>query len=148
MPGGLVPRGAVFRQWVRHHLASIAATVVDYGIMVALVERGHLRPVPATALGAIGGGVTSFTLNRVFTYRVTDASLGSQSWRYALVSATSLGLSTAGEYLFASVLGLQYVLARVITSVTVSNVWNYPLQRIFVFSRRPAPPPRSASPHP
>ena len=29
-----------------------------------------------------------------------------QAWRYALVSAASLGLNTAGEYLFHDVLGI------------------------------------------
>ena len=122
--------------WLRHHVAAIAATIVDYGLMVGLVELAHLSPVPATAIGALFGAVTNFTLGRVFTYRATDASLGRQSWRYAVVSGASLGLNAAGEYLFSNVLGLQYLVARVITSVIVSNAWNYPLQRFFVFSRR------------
>jgi putative flippase GtrA len=129
-------RSAALWEWIRHHIASIAATIVDYGLMIGLVELAHLGPVAATAIGALCGGVTNFTLGRVFTYRATEASLGRQSWRYALVSAASLGLNAAGEYLFSSVLGLQYLLARVITSVIVSNAWNYPLQRFFVFSRR------------
>jgi putative flippase GtrA len=123
-------------EWIRHHIASIIATVVDYGLMVGLVERAHLGPVPATALGALAGAVTNFTLGRVFTYRATEAGLGGQSWRYALVSAASLALNAAGEQLFNGILGLQYLVARVITSVIVSNAWNYPLQRFFVFSRR------------
>jgi putative flippase GtrA len=133
-----------FWQWVRHHLTSIAATIIDYGLMVACVELLGLRPVPATAVGALAGAATSFTLARLFTYRARDVSVAGQSWRYALVSAGSLGLNAAGEYLFSSVLGLQYLLARFITSVVVSNAWNYPLQRFFVFSRRhesPSAPP-------
>jgi putative flippase GtrA len=129
---------------VRHHLTSVAATVVDYGLMVACVELLHLRPVPATAIGALAGAVTSFTLARVFTYRVNDSPVAGQTWRYALVSAASLSLNAAGEYLFNGVLGLQYLLARLITSIIVSNFWNYPLQRFFVFSRRresPVAPP-------
>jgi putative flippase GtrA len=127
---------AALWEWIRHHIASIAATIVDYGLMITLVEVGGLRPVPATALGALAGAVTNFTLGRVFTYRATDASLGGQSWRYALVSAASLALNAGGEHLFSNILGLQYLVARVITSVIVSNAWNYPLQRFFVFSRR------------
>ena len=57
-------------------------------------------------------------------------------WRYALVSATSLALNAAGEALFNGVLGLHYLIARILTSVVVSNAWNYPMQRFFVFSRR------------
>jgi putative flippase GtrA len=128
---------AALWQWMRHHVAAIAATIIDYSLMVACVELFGLRPVPATALGALAGAVTNFSLGRVFTYRATDESLGGQSWRYALVSSGSLALNAGGEHLFNGILGLQYLVARVITSVIVSNAWNYPLQRFFVFSRRP-----------
>lgn len=127
-------RGARFWQWVRHHAAAVVATTADYSVMVAAVELLRIGPVPATAIGALAGGITSFSMNRRFTYGSAGVTVGSQAWRYALVSAASLGLNTAGEYLFHAVLGIQYLAARVITSVIVSNAWNYPLQRYFVFS--------------
>ena len=52
------------------------------------------------------------------------------------MSGCSLGLNTLGEYLFLKVPHVHYFLARVITSTIVSNVWNYPLLRFFVFSER------------
>ncbi|HVU52658.1 MAG TPA: GtrA family protein [Polyangia bacterium] len=123
-------------EWVRHHVSSILATIADYGVMVACVELAGMRPVPATVLGALVGGFTNFLLARAFAYRATQERVGGQTWRYAVVSAASLGLNAAGEHLFTDILGLQYFVARVITSVIVSNAWNYPLQRFFVFSRR------------
>jgi putative flippase GtrA len=92
--------------------------------------------VAATAVGAFCGAVTNFTLGRVFTYKVSDAPVLGHAVRYVLVSGAGLGLNAAGEYLFAIVLGVQYLAARVITSIIVSTAWNYPLQRSFVFSRR------------
>jgi putative flippase GtrA len=126
------PKG--FWQWMRHHAASIAGTGADYLVMISCVELLHLSPVAATPLGALSGAVTNFTLGRRFTYKTTDVPAPSQAWRYALVSAASLGLNTAGEYLFQHILHIEYLLARVISSVIVSNAWNYPMQRYFVFS--------------
>jgi putative flippase GtrA len=123
-----------FWQWMRHHAASIIATGVDYLVMISCVELLGLGPVAATPLGALSGALTNFTLGRRFTYRTTDVPAPSQAWRYALVSAASLGLNTAGEYLFQHILHIEYLLARVISSVIVSNAWNYPMQRYFVFS--------------
>jgi putative flippase GtrA len=141
--GGGAPaaRRSTFWEWVRHHASSVVTTAVDYAVMVACVELAHLRPVPATVVAALVGALTNFTINRSFTYHATAGALGGHAWRYALVSAASLGLNAAGEGLFNGVLGLQYLLARVITSTIVSNAWNYPMQRFFVFSRR-APPER------
>jgi putative flippase GtrA len=119
---------------MRHHAASIIAAVVDYLVMILGVEVLHLGPVAATPIGAFLGAVTNFTLGRRFTYRRTEAPAVGQAWRYAIVSGTSLGLNTAGEYLFHDLVHIEYLLARVITSVIVSNAWNYPMQRYFVFS--------------
>jgi putative flippase GtrA len=141
-PPGLRSRAA-FWQWVRHHSVALLSTTADYVLMVTCVEVGHLRPVTATVVGACAGALTNFSLNRGFTYRATGAAFLRHIWRYALVSTTSLGLNAAGEALFNGVLGVQYLIARVITSVIVSNGWNYPMQRFFVFSAgrlAPSPP--------
>jgi putative flippase GtrA len=119
---------------MRHNWASIVATGADYLVMISCVELAGLSPVAATPLGALSGAVTNFTLGRRFTYKRSDVPIPSQAWRYAVVSAASLGLNTAGEYLFQHLLHIEYLLARVISSVIVSNVWNYPMQRYFVFS--------------
>jgi putative flippase GtrA len=129
---------ASFWQWIRHHATAVIATVVDYAVMVVLVEAAQLGPVVATPFAALAGAITSFSMGRTFTYHATDVPAGQQAWRYALVSLASLGLNTAGEYLFFHVIGLQYLLARVVTSIVVSNGWNYPMHRFFVFSRRSA----------
>jgi putative flippase GtrA len=134
------PSRALIAEWFRHHAAAVLATVVDYGTMIAGVELAGLTPVAATPIGALAGAITSFTANRYFTYRgASGVRARGQAWRYALVSGVSLGLNTAGEWLFHHVWGVQYMLARVITSIIVSNVWNYPTMKLFVFSTGPKP---------
>jgi len=125
-----------FWEWIRHHMTAILSTVADYSVMITLVEVVHLGPVAATPMAAFAGGVTNFNVNRRFTYRAQNAPLKGQLWRYALVSGCSLALNTLGEFLFLKVPHMHYFLARVITSIIVSNVWNYPLLRFFVFSER------------
>ena len=126
-------------EWLRHHFTAIVATIVDYSVMVGAVEFGHVRPVAAVPIAAAAGAITSFTLNRYFTYRgAAERSLRGQLWRYVLVSGCSLGWNTLGEYLFLKVPHMHYFLARVISSTIVSNAWNYPLMRFFVFTDRPS----------
>jgi putative flippase GtrA len=125
-------------EWVRHHTTAVLSTIVDYAVMIACVELAHLSPVPATAIGATVGAVTNFLINRSFTYlRATDRRVPRQLGRFVFVSAMSLVLNTGGEHLFHYVIGLQYLVARVIVSTIVSNAWNYPMLRFFVFSTKP-----------
>ena len=122
-------------EWVRHHTTAVLSTIVDYSVMVALVELAGLSAGPGHGARGARGAITNFTVNRRFTYRAAEVHVRSQLWRFVLVSAASLGLNTAGEWLFHNVLGIQYLGARVIASLIVSNGWNYPMQRFFVFSR-------------
>jgi putative flippase GtrA len=128
--------GYRFWEWTRHHTVAIISTIVDYSVMVGTVELAGLGPVAATPIAAFCGAVTNFTINRSFTYRATENPMRGQLWRFALVSGASLGLNTLGEFLFLKIPHLHYFLARVIVSTIISNVWNYPLLRFFVFSER------------
>jgi putative flippase GtrA len=117
-------------------MTAVISTVVDYSVMISAVEFVGIGPVPATPIAAFAGAVTNFTLNRNFTYQAAQNPIGGQLWRFVLVSGCSLGWNTLGEFLLLKIPHLHYVVARVIASTIVSNVWNYPLLRFFVFSDR------------
>lgn len=111
-------------------------TGADFLVMIACVELLHLPPVFGTAVGGAVGAVTNFWLGRHWTYHAENVDIGRQVLRYFVVALMSLGLNIVGEYLFVNRLGVHYVLGRVITAVIVSNAWNYPMQRFFVFRHK------------
>jgi putative flippase GtrA len=117
----------------KHQLASIVATIVDYSVMIAMVSVLGLTAVEGTVIGASTGAITNFTMGRHFTFHATRGNARSQLVRYLLVSAASLGWNALGEHLLANLLGLQYILARLITGTLVGFIWNYPMHRYFVF---------------
>jgi len=133
-----LPRRTLKRafEWLRHHVSSIVATGVDFSAMIASVELLRLSPVTGTVIGAALGGVSSFFLGRHFTFRSRSKAVTSQALRYALVSATSLGLNALGEHVFITLVPSRYVLGRILVAATVNNLWNYPMQRFFVFAER------------
>jgi putative flippase GtrA len=57
-----------------------------------------------------------------------------QLWKYALVWAGNLLLNTGGVYVLACQAGLYYTVSKVATSLLVAFLYNYPLQKNFVFS--------------
>jgi putative flippase GtrA len=118
---------------VRHQLGAAAATAVDFATMILLVERLGLTPVAGTAVGASVGAVTNFLLARTWIFRRHSGHWATQGMRYVLVSVASAGLNVLGEHLLHDVARVQYVGARVLVSVAVSLLWNFPMQRHFVF---------------
>jgi putative flippase GtrA len=118
---------------LKHQAGALAATAVDFSVMVAMVELAGLSPVVATAIGATCGAVTNFALGRRWIFTRHDRNALGQAARYAAVSSGSLVLNTLGEAIANGVLGVRYALARAFVAVVVSLAYNFPLHRAFVF---------------
>lgn len=118
----------------RHQLAAAFATLVDFAMMVALVEIVGILPPTATLISATVGGIANFAVGRLWAFRARHrGSMTSQGARYALVCA-------GGAFVNASLLGAllalsawPYIAARAVVSVFVSVVYTYPMHTRFVF---------------
>jgi putative flippase GtrA len=135
----MTARSGLWRTLGRHQLGSIAATIVDFLTMVFVVELAGATPVLGTACGATLGGVTNFLLGRRWIFAAVAGPVLPQALRYAFVSAASAAWNTLGEYLLHNRVGAEYVAARAIVAILVSLLWNFPMQRHFVFRTPPAP---------
>lgn len=118
---------------LRHQAGSMVATAADYSVMIALVSLAGAPPALGTAAGAACGGVVNFLLGRRWIFRATQNRSAPQAFRYALVSVGSLLLNTAGVQALTGPLHVHYVAVRVVVSLAVSLLWNFPMQRSFVF---------------
>jgi putative flippase GtrA len=123
------------RLLLRHQTGSVLATALDFSVMIALVTMAGLSPASSTAIGAACGGVLNFMLGRHWIFRAHAEQGGAapQALRYALVSFGSLLLNTGGEHVLATMSHWQFVIARIVVSFLVSILWNFPMQRSFVF---------------
>lgn len=120
-------------QMVRNLGAAIIATGVDFVIVSALVNAGHLSAPWATAIGCAAGAVVNFFINRRYTFGSKDPKLP-QMRRYAFVSFTSALLNSSGVAVFLLLPGLDYRIAWLLARVAVFVAWNFPLHRNYVFA--------------
>lgn len=123
--------------FVRHQAASVVATLVDFTIMIALVEVQRMRPDSATFFGAALGALSNFTLGRVWTFRAVATPLFPQAARYAVISAASAALNVLGIHALVHGWGLPYVSSRIAVASLVSVFWNFPAHKLFVFRSSP-----------
>ncbi len=122
---------------IRHQVGAFVATAVDYVVMISVVSTFHVPPAWGTALGAACGGTANFLLGRFWIFHPTEDSTKSQAARYALISLSSLLLNAAGVYILSTRHNVQYIAARITVSTFISVLWNYPMQRSFVFRTNP-----------
>jgi putative flippase GtrA len=117
----------------RAQIASLAASAIDFGTLILLVEKGHVWYVTATATGALVGAMSNFLLGRYWCFQATHRRLEHQALRYAVISGTSLLMNTGAVYLLTDGLGVQYLASRIVAGAIVGMFFNFPMHRYFVF---------------
>lgn len=125
---------------IRFALVGAANTVLDYAVFAILMTAAGTPVLLANAAGYGTGMVSSFLLNRSWTFRVRRdaAPLLRYLPRFAAFNLVGLGLSTLVVALLVPAVP---PLAAKIAATGVTFAWNYWSSRRFVFtaSRASAP---------
>jgi putative flippase GtrA len=148
-------RGGGIYMYLRSVLSSGVASCIDVALSFVGFALLDMHPWLATSVGAMAGGIVNCTINYRYTFRARGCSKQAVALKYALVWLGSLMLNAAGTtwlyqelvYLLraadvAVVEDLCYAVARMTVAMLVSVVWNYLLQRYFVYRSVPFPAPR------
>lgn len=132
------PVAHVARQFTAFFGVGVVAAIVHYGLLIGLVELGGARPVGATLLGYVAGGVVSYGLNRRLTY-ASDRPHGEATWRFAVVAFVGFLLTGLFMQVFTGRLGAPYLPAQIVTTGIVL-FWSFLAHRLWTFRGPPAPP--------
>lgn len=127
-------------QFIRAQFSSLSATGVDYAVTAILFQFCSVGYVWSTLFGAMCGGLFNGIVNYEWTFRGTSRSKRSVAVRYLIVWAGSIALNTLGVILlaplFSSTIGLGSLMsAKVIVSILVGCLWNFLLQKNWVYRR-------------
>jgi putative flippase GtrA len=134
--------------FLKANIASLVASLSDFLMTVVLVQWCGTKVVTAAAAGTVTGGIINFLIGRHWVFKrgtqneergtlhvaLSIKRLAFSLSKYALVWAGNLLLNTGGVYVFACQAGLHYTVSKVVTSLLVAFLYNYPLQKNFVFS--------------
>jgi putative flippase GtrA len=122
------------RQFAAFSGVGVAAAVVHYGLLLALVELAGWDPVAATLVGYVSGGVVSYALNRRLTY-ASDRPHAEATWRFAVVALVGFMLTGLLMQAFTGWLGVPYIPAQLVTTGIVL-FWSFIANRVWTFARR------------
>lgn len=116
-------------------VTSLITTALDFLVLTGLVELAHVHYLTATVAGTLVGASSNFLINRHWSF---DDHKGMMHWqivRFVPVQAGSSGLQALFMWLLVGEAHVQYMIAKTIVAVTVYLMWNYPMNRYFVFPR-------------
>lgn len=120
--------------FLKANMASLVASLSDFLMTILLVQWGRVDVVIAAVAGTTTGGVVNFLIGRHWVFQTGDNRVVRQFFKYGLVWTGNLLLNTGGVYLLASCAGFHYIGSKLVTAVLVAVLYNYPLQKNFVFS--------------
>jgi putative flippase GtrA len=118
-------------RFLRFAVVGGIASVIQFSILVALVELAHANKLIANAVGFVFAATANYLMNRFFTFSGTQSHMGYGMLKFAITSVIGLGINTI---IFQTLLsfGLWYVFAWVLaTGLTL--IWNYSAARLIVF---------------
>jgi putative flippase GtrA len=119
------------RQMSSFVAVGLVAAAAHYGALIGLVEIFAWQAVPATLVGFLFGGVTSYLLNRRHVFP-TDRSHAAAIWRFALVSSVGFVLTWGLMSLFVNRMAIPYLPAQVGTTGLVL-FWSFLANKLWTF---------------
>jgi putative flippase GtrA len=122
------------RELLASGFGGAVATAVDVSVLVLMVQH-HVSIAAAAFCGAAAGAVMNFAVNKYVAFQDRSSISVRQLARFGLVAVATAALMAGAMHLAAVVLGIPYLLAKLICAVVVFAVWTYPAQRRLVFRR-------------
>ena len=112
------------------------ATLTDFGVPILLYELFGMWYVAASFIGAVSGGIVNCLLNYRWVFGSDGQKKRYVALKYLLVWIGSILLNTGGTFALTELSGHYFVIAKAIVSVAVALLWNYQMQRFFVYRNK------------
>ena len=141
--------GGIF-MFIRAQFSSQIASIFDFLVTIILATIFNVYYVYATFTGSVCGGIINCIVNYKWTFKSKECRKSHVAIKYAIVWVGSILLNTSGTYLMTEslmkipwlrALTDQYledffIIPKIIVSLLVGFLWNYNMQRIFVYRNR------------
>lgn len=141
----LLQGGGIF-MFLRSVITSQISAYTDFIVSFIFYALISLSAGISAMIGATAGGIVNCLINYKFTFRMRESSYLAIGVKFFLVWLGSLLLNTFGTQYFTNLLdqsslldslnmidNIRFTIARIVTSIIVSVLWNFMLQRYFVF---------------
>ncbi|MFC1222910.1 GtrA family protein [Pedobacter sp. BG31] len=120
--------------FLKAQASSLLASATDFGVTIMAVNLLAWWYLAASITGTVAGGAVNFYVNRKWVFESESTAIRWQILKYILVWAGNLIIVTSGVFMLTHFFNLNYVLAKVLSSVLTGISYNYIMQKQFIFS--------------
>lgn len=133
--------------FLKAQLSAQLASLVDFVVTVLLVKGFALFYLYATLIGSVVGGMVNCAINYRWVFADSHCKSHFIVMKYTFVWLISIALNTWGTYfltewltqmawlnrLLSSYIDDLFIFSKVVVAVSVALLWNYQMQRLFVY---------------
>ena len=113
--------------------SAIVASAVDFSLSFLLVQAVGTWYALASFFGALAGGIINCYVNYQWVFDKQEQRKPYLMLKYFVVWSISILLNTSGTWFFTELSGVNFIIIKAIVAIIVAILWNYQMQRIFVF---------------
>ena len=113
--------------------SAIVASAVDFSLSFFLVQAVGTWYAQASFFGALAGGIINCYVNYQWVFDKQEQRKPYLVLKYFVVWSISILLNTSGTWFFTELSGVNFIIIKAIVAIIVAILWNYQMQRIFVF---------------
>lgn len=121
------------KTFIKVNIASLSASCCDYLVTVIMVKIFKTDPLTGGIAGTVFGGIVNFLIGRYWVFKDNMGAISLQGRRYFLVWTGNLAANSFLLYLLIKIFSVQYLIAKITTSLLVALLYNYHLQKRYVF---------------
>ena len=126
----------LFIQFFRYTLVGGLAFVVDLVLLFVLTEYAHWHYLVSATLSFLVGLLVNYILSTQWIFRSSKIKNKKIEFiLFGLIGVIGLGLNNVLLYFFTDLIGLYYMLSKLITAVLV-YAWNFLGRRYFLFNAK------------
>ena len=120
---------------LRFSTVGVLNTLVDITVFAGIMSLTSWPAYAAQCVGYAAGMLSSFTLNKTWTFRGLDAgsSLAGEVFRFFTVNVFSMAVSSGTMWLFADIMGISALVSKAAV-LALTLVINYAGYRFWVFN--------------
>jgi len=123
-------------QLLRYGFVGGVAFVADYGLLWVLTEEAGLQYLVSAAVAFVAGLTVNYLLSNLIVFRSHRLeSRIAEFVVFAVIGVIGLGLNEAIMYCCSEMIGIHYMLSKLVSTVTVF-FWNFFARKIALFSKK------------
>lgn len=113
--------------------SAILASAADFGLTIFLVRALGVWYARASFFGALMGGIVNCYVNYRWVFDKQKQRKPFIALKYLFVWSFSILFNTAGTCFFTVLSGMNFIIVKAVVAIIVAILWNFQMQRVFVF---------------